>query len=201
MKNKCAGRGFTLIELLTVVAIIAILASMIFVAGPRVITMAKLSNLQNTCNQIRTIAVGYLASKQSLPPGYGYKLSDGSYNVKPYLAFFDTEFGNFKIYDPFGKDTYDTDQDGILSLLEYCPIGIRDALGKPVFLSELYPGPGGAFSVDMADEVQRQLNAKQRPMVYIPVNLKDAEKVREYYLLVAALPADRESRSDLNACG
>jgi len=183
MKSKCARRGFTLIELLTVVAIIAILAAMLFIAGPRVIEMARLANLQNTCNQIRTIAVAYLASKQSLPPAYGYKLGTGGYNIKPYLAFFDNEFGNFKIYDPFGLDTYDTDQDGVLSLLEYCPIGTRDAIGNPIFLPGLYVGPS---SVPVEENLQR--NAKQRPLVYIPVNLKDAEKVRDYYLLLAALP-------------
>jgi len=191
MKNERARRGFTLIELLTVVAIISILAAMLFIGGPRVMTMAKLANLKNTCNQIRTIAVAYFASKQSLPPAYGYKLRGGGYNFKPYLAYFDNEFGNFKIYDPFGQNTYDTDQDVTLSLLEYCPIGTRDALGSFVFLQELYPGPGGPFTAGLQSEVDRQLNGdNQRPMAYIPVNLKDAEKVRKYFLLAGGTAAE-----------
>jgi len=67
--------GFTLIELLTVIAIIAILASMVFVAGPRILERVKIASWSNTCNQIRTSCVGYFTKyKDTYPPGYGYKV-------------------------------------------------------------------------------------------------------------------------------
>jgi len=187
MKSQHTQRGFTLIELLTVIAIISILAAMIFVGGPKVIERTRLANLTNTCNQIRTLAVDYYTQNSSLPPAYGYPFKDGRYNLKPYLAYFDGQFGNYKIYDPFGQSTYDTDRDGQLSLLEYCPIGTLNAVGNPVFAmdpADLFLGPTAPMSAPVADEYSRQLNgSNQRPLAYIPVNLRDAERTRNYWLL------------------
>ena len=155
MKNP-GRQGFTLIELLTVIAIIAILASMIFTVGPRMIERAKLASLENNFNQIRTELVAYQTKNpRGLPPGYGYVIrrSDSTvaipddaaltgsdmtevFQLTPYMATIN-QFRNFKMYDPFALQGYDTDARGAslnpgyytgvkkISPLEFLPVGVR----------------------------------------------------------------------------
>lgn len=184
MTNKRTG-GFTLIELLTVIAIIAILAAMLSVAIPRALEASKKASLKNTCNQIRTVCVDYFTrNSDSFPPAYGY-VEKGSkedpngprWHYKPYLVYFDF-FKEKGVYDRFGF-SYDTDRDGEISRLEYSPLGISSGPGQLEFSRNIYDG-GPGFS----GEVAKMMN-EQRPLVYIPVNTKQAQKVFKYYTQIA----------------
>jgi len=176
-------KGFTLIELLTVIAIIAILAAMIGVAGPRVIEMAKLASLENTCKQIQTVLVSYLTShKDSFPARYGYlnkrpvegATEDGDlYHLSPYLVPL-RYARNEDWYDNFGQESHDTDGDGELSLLEFSPMGAKTGPSSYEYPDDLYTGG------NLSDEVSRQMD-EGRPLAYIPVRRRQAEKVAEFY--------------------
>lgn len=192
MKTIRTG-GFTLIELLTVIAIIAILAAMSMTVGPRILEKGKLAAYSNTCNQIRTAAVAYFTKyKESYPPSYGYidksYLTDPNVLViprvyRPYMAYLEL-FRNFGVYDSFAKESCDTDRDGVLSLLEFSPVGRPEGPVKYEFeREEIYNGS------NLPGEVTEQLKT-QRPIVYIAVNLKQAQKVAEYYDQVAGSRPD-----------
>jgi prepilin-type N-terminal cleavage/methylation domain-containing protein len=188
------GAGFTLIELLTVIAIIAILASMTMVVGPRLIERAKIASLMNVCNQIRTACVGYATkdaakTRSTFPPAYGYLLPKappsgpdiGRFFLTPYLARLGF-YANYDMYDSFGRSSYDTDLDGQLSLLEFSPIGTRRGSDLYDFPQELYNGS------NLASEVSQQLTA-QRPLAYLPVNHDQFVKVETYWRYrVAQIP-------------
>ena len=200
MKNARRG-GFTLIELLTVIAIIAILAAMIFVAGPRVIERARIASWLNNCNQIRTACVGYLThNRDSYPPAYGYRKwkapAGGTiqqrFHLEPYVAKINW-FRNFDIYDRFAQDSHDTDRDNRLSLLEFSPWGHKIApdtyefLETDRYIDAVDPPDYAALSPDLQAEVDNQME-QQRPIVYIPINRKQFAKVALYYYKVAHVP-------------
>lgn len=200
------SRGFTLIELLTVVAIIAILASMVFVVGPRMIEKAKLTSFTNNCNQIRVACIAFFPkNRDSYPPGYGFKAfstkeiketdpDNVRMNLVPYMAKLDM-FKNFDMYDNFSQDTYDTDMDGKISLLEFYPVGIKsttnmDSYDFPEYVYRMDPSqpvsskyPGRTF----ADEI-REAGQQKRPLVYVPVNMRQYQKVADYYYKMAHTP-------------
>lgn len=188
--KRAYARGFTLVELLVVVAIIGILASLVFVGGPRMIEKSKIASLMNTCNQVRTACVAYAANKNksgSFPPMYGYRMmrdpipagttDEFLYSLKPYMARLDL-FRNMGAYDVFSVDSHDTDRDGRLSPLEFCPVGQSSGPNMYTFPTTLYTGN------NLAAEVSGQL-AQQRPLVYIPVNSEQASLVAQYYYTVA----------------
>jgi prepilin-type N-terminal cleavage/methylation domain-containing protein len=202
MSRSRAG-GFTLIELLTVVAIIAILASMVFVVGPRMIERAKITSFTNNCNQIRVACVSFFPKNHdSYPPGYGFKLfrtdevkpedpDSLRLNLTPYMSTLDM-FKNFDMYDNFSQGTYDTDNDGKISLLEFYPVGIKsttnmDSYDFPenVFRMDLSQSVGGSHGGrTFADEV-REASQQQRPLVYVPINKKQYQKIADYYYKMA----------------
>ncbi|NIA12642.1 MAG: prepilin-type N-terminal cleavage/methylation domain-containing protein [Nitrospiraceae bacterium] len=187
--NHLRERGFTLIELLTVIAIIAILASMVFIVGPKAIERAKLAKLGNVFGQVRTEATAYLTSSgsgDSYPPRYGYKqrnVPEGTteqselYNLKPYVAYI-KRARKYDIYDLFGRETHDTDKDGEISLLEFSPYGSQSGPFDIQYPDTLYDG------ANLGGEVSTQMG-KQRPLAYIPVDSKQAKKVAQYFYLVA----------------
>lgn len=189
-------RGFTLIELLTVIAIIAILAAMIFAVGPRLIEMARLRSLHNTMNELRTGLAQYFATYNTYPPAYGYmdfkaaKLRATAdrppdnilFYLKPYLAYLKLH-GVEDYYDNFSEG-YDTDGDGQISLFEFQPVGVQDAATKRyTFPDQLrYVGDENAH----AEEINRMREMKRRPIIYIPVNKRQFEKARKYWVNRAA---------------
>ncbi len=179
--------GFTLVELLTVVAIIGILASMVFTVGPRMIEKSKVASLMNTCNQIRTACVAYATKSKTgtFPPMYGYKiLGSSGYSLAPYVSYIKM-FKNMGIYDPFSQDTHDTDADSRIGFLEFSPIGDKSGPDTYTFPTDLYTGS------NLAAEVTKQLS-EQRPLVYIPVNSEQAKLVATYYDKMAQDPSRAE---------
>lgn len=194
-------KGFTLIELLTVIAIIAILAGIIFTALPRVRERAKLTRLTSVFNGIRTALVTYAAKPGNggYPPAYGFLNNAArgkSANVvsqDPALYYYTKPYGVFielakaqDIYDNFAESA-DWDKDGVLSPLEYAPIGIEDpATNKVTYTNQLYTGPG---SVPM--EEAEQLKATETPVRYVPVNLTQFARAKKFWVENAKDPLAR----------
>ena len=152
--------------------------------------LAKLKSVQTS---IRTEATTYLTSskRDTYPPRYGYKqwkaLENAAdpnnpqpnelYFLKPYLAQL-KRARTFDLYDNFGRDTHDTDKDGEISLLEFSPFGSQNGPFDITYPDTLYDG------ASLGGEVATQLD-EQRPLVYIPVDSKQAKKVAQYFYLVA----------------
>lgn len=190
------ARGFTLIELLTVIAIIAILAALIFAVGPRLIEMARLRALHNTMNELRSGLAQYYATHNTYPPAYGYMDFNAAklratvdrppdnilFYLKPYLAFLKLH-GVEDYYDNFSEG-YDTDGDNQFGLFEFSPVGVQDAATKRyTFPDQLrYAGDENAH----AAEINRMRELRRRPIIYIPVNKRQLEKARKYWVNRAA---------------
>jgi len=197
--------GFTLIELLTVIAIIAILASLTVVVGPRIIERSKWTHFKTTCNQLKTAFTAYgtkdpVKSKFTYPPAYGYRVpgaysrQDGEGNTtvpffyKPYLAMIN-DFGNTGYDDVFVKGTCDTDRDGKISLLEFLPMGTKLPGGGYVFAT---PGEQPLYNgQNLQNEVAKMMTS-DRPYVYIPVDSAQAQKARMYWQARVAQVPGRE---------
>lgn len=182
------NRAFTLIELLTVIAIIAILAALIMVAGPRMIEKAKITRTQNAMNDLRTQLVTYYTEYHTYPPAYGYTYwemreqpagaypDERMYSLRPFMARLQ-KHGIENLYDEF-SESYDTDRDDQLSLLEFSPVGVKDpATNRYTFPSERYTGANNP-----GDEVGKQLGAEKRPFIYLPVNTRQFEKASRYWI-------------------
>jgi prepilin-type N-terminal cleavage/methylation domain-containing protein len=193
--KRSGNLGFTLIELLTVIAIIAILAAITFIAGPRLIERAKLRSLDATMLELRTQLAQYYADNGTFPPTYGYVDSEkyrewqdrdpanvpedyNLYTLKPYLAFLGLHQTE-AFYDNFSEG-YDADRDGQISALEYSPIGnYLTAQDRYEFDNvTLYDGLTPDVEVG---RMQREDRAR-RPIIYVPVNLRQFKRVREYYV-------------------
>ncbi len=185
---KKRTKGFTLIELLTVIAIIAILAGFTFAILPRVRERAKLRRMDNTFLQFRTAMTSYFTDHNTYPPGYGFvKWDSKDYQVgqipdeqlfmlRPYTALVKVH-GDRKYLDEF-SDGFDTNRDGRIGLMEFLPMGIKSqATGVYTFPDELYRGnnnPGG--------ELTRLMDMENRPFVYAPINKRQFQKARRYWI-------------------
>lgn len=91
---------------------------------------------------------------------------------------------NEDLYDSFAQLGYDTDQDGVITRLEYAPIGMPIPGGQGFDFTnydELYLGDNGSGNGGVtADDVDRQRqSADQRPYVYIAVNQRQARLFRD----------------------
>ena len=190
--KRTPARGFTLIELLTVIAVIAILASITLVAAPRLIERAKLRSLDGTMRELRTVLAEYYADHGTYPPRYGYidfeadriwreeggpRPPDKFYfHLTPYLTKV-KRFGNTDFHDNFSEG-YDADRDGVISLFEYSPVGDEDQI-RPTFANDvLYNGTNGGIELDRMLQKSRE----RRPIIYVPVNRRQFEKARTYWL-------------------
>jgi prepilin-type N-terminal cleavage/methylation domain-containing protein len=195
LKKYTARRGFTLIELLVVIAIIGILAGMIFPALSGARDQAKVTKAKGTLQQLEIALVTYFTEHGTYPPVYGY-LSKQAFDdrlstdqrrgldthvdpvdgvtprtLAPTLdtPYFVTESymdalgisHDSGFYDPFG-DGSDTDYDGVTGLLEYiAPIG-------------------GAQNLTVSQYSAARVSG-DRPMVYIPVNMRQYNKVKQFW--------------------
>ncbi len=192
MKGKPA-HGFTLIELLTVIAIIGILAGMIFTLAPRFIEKAKLARAQNTLNQLRnSMTLYFTKNRESFPPRYGYlrrqpvdSNGDGAISdderffLIPYTAYRDIgAFRKEDLYDEF-SDSHDTNplsyttNQPLINILEYSPLGTKVGPDNYVFNETTRYAIPAPPTGERAEEM--------RPYVYIPVNKIQAKRVAQYY--------------------
>ncbi|MBN2308792.1 MAG: type II secretion system protein [Candidatus Hydrogenedentes bacterium] len=180
------GRGFTLIELLVVIAILSILMGFVAVGLPRILESAHVADVANSMNNIRTALATYAANSTtgSFPPGYGH-LKWGSLTGDPdedrfFLDSYMRQLGMFRqtdAYDRFSRDTHDTNGNGVIDHLEFCPVGQQDPTNPDRYDLPTDVYPTGAEALVDADE---QL-VEKRPFVYIPVNLAQFKKVEKYY--------------------
>jgi prepilin-type N-terminal cleavage/methylation domain-containing protein len=189
--RRCQARGFTLIELLVVITIISILGAITFGVLPTVLMKTKVARMKAQFKTIDTALNTYYTEFNSYPPAYGYKrLTDNAWddNNPDFTNFYLTSY--FQTMGLYSKDsfvdifsrTYETsyNKDGTLDLFDFSPIGIRtptDDLILPVnrFL------PGVAPAADVAEDIARQVGTDQRPVIYVPVNSDQYEKVRNFY--------------------
>lgn len=187
-------KGFTLLELLTVIAVISILAAMIMAVGPRVIERAKLRRLDSALRQVSIALTAYYTDNRSYPPGYGYvgfaqaknpngpadpAQDPGYYHLIPYMHILGYH-GDDAMWDEF-SDSYDTDRDGVLSLLEFSPHGDRKPDGKFEFDFRSWPRYTGSAVPALDMEIERQMTAERRPFVYIPVNKQQFARAQKYW--------------------
>jgi len=192
-------RGFTLIELLTVIAIIAILAGLTFAVLPRVRERAKLRRMENSLVQIRTAMTAYFADNNSYPPGYGFvkwsakDMNPGAlpekdlYWLKPYMVFLRFQ-GDQSLYDEFSEG-YDTNRDNQIDLAEFLPVGVKNMGSNVVTLPEERYDRAGNNSKPQG-ELARLLDEERRPFVYAPVNMRQFNKARRYWLERGRVLAD-----------
>lgn len=187
--RKSGGGGFTLIELLTVIAIISMLAALTFVGITKVMTRAKTVDALNDLNQLRTALTAYYTEYGTYPPAYGYvnwdlrnlidpQVHAVGFHYQPYMARLG-HYANFDLYDRFGGDGYDTNQDDVLGRFEFQPLGTKDlGTGKVSFQDNaIYLMT--AATVDAS--ILSRLSEEERPYVYIPVYLRQFKKVKRYY--------------------
>lgn len=190
-------RGFTLIELLTVIAIIAILAGITLAVLPRVRESAKLARTASTFNQMRIAMSSYLASSSSYPPGYGFlawgsrekldnELTDDDYFVKPYTALVQVH-NQQDYYDEWSEGTnpYDADRNGQIDYLEFVPVGLKKLSTNVVkFPTQRFTGSNLLVNdpEETGGEFQRMQDAERRPFIYIPVNQRQFQKARKFWI-------------------
>jgi prepilin-type N-terminal cleavage/methylation domain-containing protein len=191
-------RGFTLIELLTVIAIIAILAGITFTVLPRVRESAKLARTDNAFNQIRTSMTQYFADTASYPPGYGFlawesrekldsELTDGDFFLKPYTALIQAHniVGLYDEWSAGATNPYDANQNGQIDPLEFLPVGLKKLATNVVSFPETrYTGSNVLVNdpEESGGEFQRMQDAESRPFIYVPVNLRQFQKARKFWI-------------------
>ncbi|HNR30927.1 MAG TPA: type II secretion system protein [Candidatus Hydrogenedentes bacterium] len=195
--NRRTIRGFTLLELLTVIAIIAILAGITFAVFPRIRERARVRSLQATMNELRTALAQYYATHGTYPPAYGYldfqavanyertsvrPADNVLFNLKPFMTFIRLH-GADDHYDNFSEG-YDADRDGAISLFEFSPVGAKDqATGRYSFPDTVRYNGNNASQLS---EFQRMGEEDQRPLIYIPVNKRQFDRARKYWIRKAA---------------
>ncbi|HEO72332.1 MAG TPA: type II secretion system protein [Candidatus Hydrogenedentes bacterium] len=178
------SRGFTLIELLTVIAIIMILVGLVSLGLSRAIERAKMARARTTMNQIQNSLTLYLTGNQNtFPPKYGYLKQPapaGAVAEPDQAAYFWKEpytihvniFRNLDMYDDF-SESHDTNNDSIIQILEYCPLGQKAGVSSYVFNEPVRL---------TSDSFRRpEEENEQRPFIYLPVNQAQAKRVAKYY--------------------
>lgn len=218
--RRASVRGFTLIELLTVIAIIGILASLTAAVLPRVLTKAKITGQRSNFNSIATALATYSVDNGgSFPPGYGYIVDaafqntiEADYPNLPGGPDFDENSFDFVVQpytaalkiaqmtdlqDKFAENGVDSDGDGLLQLLEYEPVGFKSGTSSYTFDFCLYTERGTC-----PQEESRQLQAKGRFPVYIPVNGQQFDRYAQFlYNQNATDPRPRDSDVNISDPG
>ncbi len=187
--------GFTLIELLTVIAIISVLAGISIVAVPQYLEKAKITQTISNADHIVQGLSEYSARTDNIggyPPAYGYVLLEA--RDKPVATLVDTDHmlqpytvtvgihENQDVYQVSRwANSFDSNRDGSLSLMEYLPVGEKDpATGTYLFSTTLYDGGNSPMS-GAVNEVIAQLDDRSRPFAYIPFNSAQLRAARRYW--------------------
>lgn len=206
--------GFTLIELLTVIAIIAILASITFPMLSRARLRAQVTKAQTTMRNVGTAMTAYLGKSQtnSYPAIYGYRRWEERtipnpmdpanlskvFVLRPYMHAMEMHLVE-DFHDPFSMG-YDTNavspagyNDPAIDLLEYSPMGAKNQVtGIYEFPDDgLYLGRynAGSLPVNLRTDLDRVAAASSRPFVYVPVNASQAKRVNAYYQSIMRDPS------------
>ncbi len=202
--NAQRTRGFTLIELLTVIAIIAILASITFVGLSRAREAAKIRRMEAAMNQVRTVLTSYYTTAMTYPPAYGFraKTTVGADLATVNNALNDpAQISNFfhlrpwtvaagihqqeDVYDEFSLGSglgYETTRppDNQLSLLEFSPIGDKNLATEVYSFTD---SSGSRYNgSNLGQEVARQLDAEIRPFIYLPYNERQFKRAKRYWI-------------------
>ncbi len=209
-KSSATRAGFTLIELLTVIAIIAILAGMTAVAVPRYLEKAQTVKAEANMDAVAK-AIASKASESGnttgYPVPYGFVLPDARertpaellanpelyYQLRPYTV----EIGLHQVDNVYELPrwtiaAYDSNNNGQLGLLEYSPIGEKNAADNTyTFSTEIYSGPNGEFTgagasnnpliVSLTEVTLQSKDGIQRPFVYVPFNKRQLSAIRRYW--------------------
>ena len=189
--------GMSLIELISVLAFIAIVVAFAFIGSPGPPCLAPLRTLNATMNELRTALAQYYADHGTYPPRYGYLDHDAYsaweaagftedtrpagtdlFNLRSYLGHLGLA-GYKDLYDNMSKG-YDADHDGMISALEYSPVGVKDAgTGNITFdLETRYDGR----TPDPETKRMREARGAPRPIIYIPVNRAQARAIGDYWI-------------------
>jgi type II secretory pathway pseudopilin PulG len=180
-----------------VIAIIAILASMVAVALPRALERAKIARMTGAMNNLRTALTQYYTQHNSYPPAYGYRMfhtlgmdpgsvstfsASGAFWVSNLMGALQL-YSATDLYDEFSEG-YSTSQPPSpdIKLLEFSPIA-RTERGEPVDMtlvddpvySVLYDG------TNMPDQERAQAQQTQRPFIYVPVNKQQFQRAKKYW--------------------
>lgn len=209
-RSRHRRSGFTLIELLTVIAIIGILFALTASTLPGILERSKIASLNGIFNQMRTVLIEYFTDNASYPPAYGYignkkvmfsppeDITIADFVTEPYMAQLHA-FGNNDLYDPFSEST-DTDRNDNISSLEFSPLGQKVGVGNHEFFKDgvYLVSEVGSISADvtLGREVQEQLKAVSRPLVYIPVNARQVKKASEHWFALADRNGNNNGRFD-----
>ncbi len=178
--SRASARGFTLIELLVVIAIIGILAAMVAVGLGPVRTKAKVADAVSDLKAISLALDTYYTDHGTYPPAYGFKVRGTNpqrFYFRPYMSRIGF-FRNFDLYDRFAT-SYDTDQNGFLSIHEYVPASVKAGDNSYTF-PDYTEGNVQIGDLKGCDSMLGDIDA-QRPYIYLPFNQRQMAKVGRYY--------------------
>ncbi len=104
-------------------------------------------------------------------------------HTTPWLHYIN-QYNNRDVYDNFSTG-YDVDQTDTISRLEFSPIVPPADPGA----SQIFNFPRQLYTLDnLEEQVQAQLNANERrPLIYIPVNKRQARKVASRFYELAEI--------------
>ena len=197
VQGRARRTGFTLIELLTVIAIIAILASISFAGVSQYLEKAKETQTVANMESVGKALIAYSTrsdNSQGFPPGYGFVKSEARETAV--AALVDADF----VTDPYtaliglhGEESsqqllryitsYDVNKNSVIDLMEYLPVGEKDpATGGYIFSPTLYDGANSPMSGAVNEKLAQLKDGQRRPFFYVPFNKRQLQTARKYWV-------------------